>query len=744
MDVSSSQDRSDRLLPALRQYWGYTEYRPLQQEAMQLILNGIDSVVVLPTGGGKSLCYQTPAICMEGTAVVVSPLISLMKDQVDAALGCGIPTALLNSTQSPAEQRATIGDLRDGRFKLLYVSPERLVQGEFLRLLESVRISFFAIDEAHCVSQWGHDFRPHYRQLKTLRERFPALGVHAFTATATEHVREDIQTQLNLRSPQVLVGSFDRPNLNYHIQRKGKMEQRLTEVLKRHQGESGIVYCITRAEVDKWSQALQFTGHRVRPYHAGLSDETRRKNQDAFIRDEVNVIVATVAFGMGIDKSNVRFVAHAGMPQSLEHYQQESGRAGRDGLTSDCYLFFGGDDLRKWQQIFSDQPPEVRRISLRSLHAMTDFCEGIDCRHRLIVRHFGQDLDHDCGSLCDVCRENRPEMPDAMVISQKILSSIFRQGQCFGADYTTRVLKGSLDQQILENRHDQLSTWGLLKQHDKGLILSWIGQLAQQGFLCRTGDQNVLQITEAGGDLLKGKAQPRLLGPAQGVGKKEAVSTQDDPQKWIGVDRGLFERLRQARTGIASERGVPSYLVFSDATLRALASQRPDSLDRLLLVPGIGQKKADDFGNIILRIIREYCDEHDLPLAPQTAGKAAPREPVTPTGPAMAAFPMFDGGVSVESVMDLLGKARTTVMGYLAQYLEVSPKANLSHWIDSELEQRVRDAIAIAGDERLKPIYVHLKEAVDYDTIRLVLAVHRNPNLKTDSSTLELTRQVEP
>ncbi len=725
MDNSTQPDNSEQLLSALQKYWGYNEFRPLQQEAMESILARRDSLVVLPTGGGKSLCYQAPAVCLKGTAVVVSPLISLMKDQVDAALACGIPSALINSTMTPLEQRETIEELRAGRFKLLYVSPERLVQPEFLRLLESVNVSLFAIDEAHCVSQWGHDFRPHYRQLKVLRERFSHVGVHAFTATATEQVREDIQAQLNLAQPQVLVGSFDRPNLTYHVSRKGKLQERIEEILKRHRGEAGIIYCITRAEVDRWTTILQHAKHRVRPYHAGLTDETRKKNQEAFIRDKVEVIVATVAFGMGIDKSNVRFVIHAGMPQSLEHFQQESGRAGRDGLPSDCYLFFGGDDLRKWQQIFSDQPPDVRRISTRSLNAITDFCEGVHCRHRLIVQHFGQDLDEDCGSHCDLCRENRPQLPDSLLIGQKILSSVYRQEQRFGAEYTALVLRGSLDQRILENRHDQLSTWGLLKQYSKQLIQSWIGQLTQQGFLCRTEEQNVLQITEAGRALLKGEQIPRLLGPGQGAKQSVTASSSDDPAAWEGIDRGLFERLRAERTDIAQERGVPAYLILNDATLRALAAQRPANLERLLLVPGIGQKKANDFGELILHIIRTYSEEHDLSISIDVATRLAKRQPVPPTAAALSAFPLFEAKVSLESVIDLQKKSRSTVLGYLTQYLENTPTPDLSPWVDAETERMVVEAIAVTGDDRLKPIYLHLNEKIDYDTIRLVVAARR-------------------
>ncbi|WP_437193814.1 DNA helicase RecQ [Planctomicrobium sp. SH527] len=727
------------LTSVLKQYWGYSEFRPLQRESMESILAGNDTLVVMPTGGGKSLCYQAPALCMEGTAIVLSPLLSLMKDQVDTAQNCGIPSAVLNSTQTPAEQRETLVNLRTGQLKLLYVSPERAVQNDFLRVLDNIKLSIFAVDEAHCVSQWGHDFRPHYRQLKTLRDRFPQVGMHAFTATATSRVRDDIQLQLALRNPTVLVGSFDRPNLTYRIERKANSGGRILDVLRNHKGESGIIYCITRAEVDRWTSVLKGAGFRVRPYHAGLSDQVRKKNQDDFIRDKVDIVVATVAFGMGIDKSNVRFVIHSGMPQSLENYQQESGRAGRDGLPSNCYLYFGGDDLFKWKHIFSDQPPQVRQTSMDSLNAMLNFCEGIHCRHRMIVQHFGQDLDHDCGTSCDLCQEKRPEMNDSLVLSQKILSSIFRQQQQTSSDYTALVLKGSYDRRVVENGHENLSTWGLLKAYDKPLIVSWIGQLVHQGFLVRQGEQNALKITDQGAELLRGQRVPILLGPAQGVNKRSPGSDSNDITAWDGVDKGLFERLREFRTEMAQEREVPAYVIFTDATLRGLAAQRPTSLERLLHVPGIGQKKADVFGELILKAIADYCAEHDVRTEPGMIQRSAKREakPITPSGPALAAFPLFAGGVSIESVMDLQGKSRSTVMNYLAQFLGSQPEATLTPWVPQDLVDRVQEAITAVGAEPLKPIYLHLNEEVDYDTIRLVTAFLNNPHQRSPSTDSE-------
>ncbi|REJ96317.1 MAG: ATP-dependent DNA helicase RecQ, partial [Planctomycetota bacterium] len=370
----------DRLGNALHEYWGYDSFRPLQEAAMRAVLAGRDSLVVLPTGGGKSLCYQAPAVCLDGTAIVVSPLISLMKDQVDALQACGIPAAFLNSTLTADEKWQVKSDLVEGRLKLLYVAPEGLSLAGLVDVLEDVNVSFFAIDEAHCVSMWGHDFRPHYRELSVLRDRFPNLGVHAYTATATQRVRDDIVTQLKLNRPETLVGSFDRPNLTYRVAPRSDLTRQVTEVLDRHPNESGIVYCITRKDVDALHAELSALGYKSAPYHAGMSDQQRQANQDAFIEDRVHTIVATIAFGMGINKPNVRCVVHAGMPKSLENYQQESGRAGRDGLEAECCLIHSGQDLRTWEFLISKQPEEGQQVALRSLQRMADYCAGVTCR----------------------------------------------------------------------------------------------------------------------------------------------------------------------------------------------------------------------------------------------------------------------------------------------------------------------------------------------------------------------------
>ena len=413
----------------LRKYWGFDGFLPLQKEAMECVCAGRDSIVILPTGGGKSLCFQAPALTFPGLTLVVSPLLSLMKDQVDALLESGVAAARVDSSISQSERIETFKKLRAGRLKLLYVSPERLVMEGFLDLLKNTGVSSVAVDEAHCVSMWGHDFRPEYRKLSILREALPGIPIGAYTATATEHVRRDIAEQLNLNQPQIFVGKFDRPNLIYRVRRRTNSLKQVREVLDRHRGESGIVYCIRRADVDEMSQALAGRGYRVAPYHAGMTDEDRKKSQNAFIEDEVEIIVATVAFGMGIDKSNVRCVIHAGMPKSLEHYQQESGRAGRDGLEAECFLFYSGADYLTWKRILEESEPQMYEIAIEKLGQMYRYCSGVACRHRALVGYFGQDLGTVNCHACDICLGEVEGVPGAQVVAQKILSSVLRQGE---------------------------------------------------------------------------------------------------------------------------------------------------------------------------------------------------------------------------------------------------------------------------------------------------------------------------
>jgi ATP-dependent DNA helicase RecQ len=604
-------NQTDALRAALRTHWGYEDFRPHQLAAMTAVLDGRDSVVVLPTGGGKSLCYQVPAVVHPGLAVVVSPLISLMKDQVDTLRECGIAAAAIHSSLDPAARREIADDVRAGRLKLLYVAPERLCTERMLDFLAEANVSFFAIDEAHCISAWGHDFRPEYRLLGGLRERFPNVGVHAYTATATEHVRRDIAAQLSHADPEFLVGSFDRPNLTYRVVRRKQVDRQIREVLERHRDAAGIIYCLSRKEVDELTDRLTGEGLRVTKYHAGLTDDERHRNQDRFLREAVDVVVATVAFGMGIDKPNVRFVIHTSAPKSLEHYQQETGRAGRDGLPSECHLFYGPGDFLTWQRLQSELTGDAATQMLRNLQDMERYCTAVTCRHAALVRYFDQEyVATNCGA-CDVCLNQLDVVDDALVLGQKILSCVHRVNESYGGDYVAQVLTGSKDQRILENRHDQLSTYGLLRDHHKSAVRDWIEQLAGQGCLLKAGDYRVLKLTPQGRQVLRGEWTPTLLEPAarRAAAKAKSASVAAAARGSVTLaphDRPLFEHLRQLRRQLADDKGVPPFIVFGDVTLQALAHHRPRTLEAFREIHGIGDRKCAEYGPTFVDAINEF------------------------------------------------------------------------------------------------------------------------------------------
>jgi ATP-dependent DNA helicase RecQ len=597
------------LADVLEQYWGYSSFRPLQREAMDAVMARRDSIVVLPTGGGKSLCFQAPALLLDGVALVVSPLISLMKDQVDTLVGNGVPAALYNSSLSAEDKADVMRGLAERRYRLLYVSPERLV-GEggdgFLARLSSCGVRFVAVDEAHCISQWGHDFRPEYRQLARLRERLPGISVHAYTATATARVRRDIAAQLALRDPIELVGAFDRPNLIYRVLPRAVLKQQLLEVIERHTGEAGIVYCSSRREVDALAAWLSASGLPALPYHAGLSDEDRAAHQDAFLSERVDLIVATVAFGMGIDRSNVRFVVHAGAPRSLEHYQQESGRAGRDGLEAECVLISSASDVVRWKMML-EQNGELNDGSRGLLKQMERYSTGVGCRHRHLATYFGDAYPPaECGA-CDVCLGELEEVPEPVPVARKILSCVARVGQRFGVMHVTSVLRGQSGEQVLSRGHDRLSTFGLLRDEPVAAVRGYIEQLVGLGLLQLTDDAYpVLSMTPQGVALLKDEAAhqgltlARQRTPVKGAARSRS---RIEAESWDHVDRGLFDRLRALRLDLARARGVPPYVIFHDTTLRELARLKPRTLADLHGIYGMGTRKIEGLGPRVLEVI---------------------------------------------------------------------------------------------------------------------------------------------
>ena len=599
----------------ISRYWGYTSFRPLQEEAMQAVLAGRDSLVVLPTGGGKSLCFQAPALLSDGLAVVVSPLISLMKDQVDTLCGNGVPAALYNSSLTGAEKADVAAGLRLRKFRLLYVSPERLV-GEgsdgFLAMLSSCDIRFVAVDEAHCISYWGHDFRPEYRQLGRIRQLLPRVSLHAYTATATARVRRDIANQLGLIDPVEFVGSYDRPNLIYRAVPRATLKRQLGDVLARHRGESGIIYCSSRREVDALSAWLSANGVAALPYHAGLSDAERGRHQDAFLSERADVIVATVAFGMGIDRSDVRFVVHAGAPRSLEHYQQESGRAGRDGLEAECILFYSPADFMRWRAML-DRNAELTEASRTLLHDMERYAAAVRCRHRHLSEYFGDRYTRENCGACDYCLQELEPAPDPVTLARKILSCVARVEQRFGATHVADVLRGRGSEAVISRGHDRLTTFGLLPDASLSEVRGYIDQLTALGLLRQTDNvYPVLGLTREGLKLLRDPGSTAGFALArQRVAKRGAprVPSAVEAESWHDVDRRLFERLRAVRLEIARSRGVPPYVIFHDTTLREMARLRPTCPEALLAVRGVGMRKAADIGGVFLEAIRVHQDE---------------------------------------------------------------------------------------------------------------------------------------
>ena len=715
---SSGQSREPQLLETLKQYWGYESFRPRQLDAINAVMDNRDSITIFPTGGGKSLCFQVPAVHRAGVAIVVSPLLSLMKDQVDALIANGVAAACLNSTLSTAQERLVLDEIADGKLKLVYMSPERLMDSHTLATLEKLDVSFFAIDEAHCVSQWGHDFRPEYRQLAILKQRFPKASVHAYTATATPRVREDIAVQLGLQDPQITIGSMFRSNLNYQIIRRSGGGQ-LVEALEQHKNESGIVYCISRKKVESTCKVLQGLGYSALPYHAGLDNRTRQQNQDAFLQDSAKIIVATVAFGMGIDKSNVRFVIHAEMPKSLEAYQQESGRAGRDGLPAKCWLFYNGGDFMTWKRIVSDTPSDSeRKMAIDSLDKMTSFCTGVTCRHASLAKHFGEDLKLESCEACDVCLNEVPLVEDSLVLAQKIVSCVFRVDQRFGADYVAQVLIGSSDARILQKGHDKVSTYGLLSEHSRKSVREWIDQLLGQSVLVKSGEYNVIKITDTGRQVLRGELTPKLRQPqSSSAGTQSRVAA--DP--WEGVDRTLFDGLSELRADLARQREVPVHVVFSDNSIKDMAKKRPSTETAFRLILGVSRQKQADYGDQFLAAIKSHCEAAGAAMDVKPAA-ATPTMRKNITEGTLAAFPFFQQGLSIPDVAEKIGKAVSTTAGYLDQYIIHHKVTDPSPWVDAATAKLITAAVEKVGPKPLKPIFVELDEQVPYDQIRVVVA----------------------
>ncbi|MGQ3671231.1 DNA helicase RecQ [Xanthobacter sp. TB0136] len=590
----------------LRHVFGYDAFRGRQKDIVEHMVAGGDALVLMPTGGGKSLCYQVPALVRPGTGIVISPLIALMHDQVQALRQLGVKAAMLNSSLSPAEARQVERDLAQGALDLLYVAPERLLTDSFLHLLEGAHIALFAIDEAHCVSQWGHDFRPEYRQLTLLHERFPGVPRIALTATADGPTRREIVERLALEEGEVFLSSFDRPNIRYRIAPKMNARAQLRAFLDEHEGDAGIIYCMSRAKVESTAEMLSTEGRTALPYHAGLDAETRARHQDRFLKEEGIVMVATIAFGMGIDKPDVRFVAHLDLPKSIEAYYQETGRAGRDGLPSEALLLYGTEDVAKLIQFVenSDAPDARKRVERQKLDALLGLCETARCRRQVLLSYFEEDLAEPCGN-CDTCL-NPPRTFDGTQAAQKLLSCIYRTGQMFGAGHVIDVLLGLDNDKVRKFGHENLSTFGIGKDFTRDDWRAIVRQLVAAGFLSVDVEgHGGLSLTERARPVLRGaekvelKAEKRVR-PARvtGGGRAERPSL-SNPE-----DDALFRRLKALRLEIAREQGVPPYVIFHDTTLMEIARVRPRSLAAFGDISGVGEAKLERYGPQFLDVAR--------------------------------------------------------------------------------------------------------------------------------------------
>ena len=695
----------------LQNTFGYADFRHHQSDIIHSLLKGEDALVLMPTGGGKSLCYQIPAMVREGVGIIISPLIALMQDQVDALQQLGIRSAFLNSSMDDAAQRHVEEQLLKGEIDLLYVAPERLMTGRMLSLLERSNIALFAIDEAHCVSQWGHDFRKEYQQLRILHERFPAVPRIALTATADQRTRQEIIEQLNLHDANVFINSFDRPNINYTISEGANARDRLWTFLQReHPDDAGIVYCLSRNKVDKTAEWLQRQGRNALPYHAGLTADMRQEHQRRFLREDGVIIVATIAFGMGIDKPDVRFVAHLSLPKSIEAYYQETGRAGRDGAPANAWMSYGLQDVISLRQMAqnNDASEQFKRVLHHKLETMLALCEQRHCRRQSILAYFDEPLNKPCGN-CDTCL-NPPEQWDATEASRKALSCVHRTGQRFGVNYVIDVLQGKDNARIKQFEHDTISTYGIGKDLHEQEWRSVFRQLIALGYLATDFEgHGAVKLVEKSRPLLRGEIELILRKPQlekAGASKKTKRST-----SLRHVDEALFELLREHRLDLAKEQGVPPYIIFHDSTLEEMAATRPESLEVMRFISGVGEQKLDKFGESFLNIILS------APLPDILQNNLS--DTINDT------LALVNEGQDIESIAQSRGIKVSTVYSHLAEAIEtglLDARIALPLTEDDYKEIVTAIEMTMEDDGRLKPVYEALDEKYDYGILKCVQA----------------------
>ncbi|MBL7891577.1 MAG: DNA helicase RecQ [Bacteroidia bacterium] len=703
----------------LQNQFGYSSFRLNQESIIQNVLNGKDTFVLMPTGGGKSLCYQVPSLVFEGLTVVVSPLIALMKDQVDALRVNGINAAFLNSTLSYSQQEDIISQLQNNEIKLLYVAPERLVGTEvnFIQFLKKLNVSLFAIDEAHCISQWGHDFRPEYRSLSQLKKKFPSTPVIALTATADELTKNDILERLELNDPQVFVSSFNRENIHYFVEPKRNYFDRLVEYLHRNESDPGIIYTLSRDGAESLALKLQREGFSAKPYHAGLEKEVREKHQEEFLRDDIRIIVATIAFGMGINKSNVRFVIHADLPKNIESYYQETGRAGRDGLKSDAILYYGAGDVIKLRHFATiENNPEQTRILLDKLGQMARLCEIRSCRRKYLLNYFGEEAPATCGS-CDVCLSNY-EKEDATIIAQKALSAISRLNQGFGMNYVVDFLRGSKSEKMREH-HKQLKTYGAGADISKQQWLTYLRDMMALGLIEQSeGEYPVLKLTAQSAAVLKGEERVMLT---KSVFRSDEEVKQDKQQQ-VPCETALLNHLKETRRAIAKKENVPAYIILSDATLVELATFLPVSLSDIRKISGFGDVKLARYGESFLEDIKAYCKSNNL--SSRISAKIPKRErrqrEENVSDTKSYTLQLFKEGKNISEIARNRSLAESTIESHLAHFI-YEGQLKVTQLVPLERILPIKEAIKTHGYHSLGVLKEVLGDTASYGEIRAVV-----------------------
>ncbi|HKI46572.1 MAG TPA: DNA helicase RecQ [Balneolales bacterium] len=714
----------------LREVFGYDSFRPLQEEAIQRTLNKQDTLVVMPTGGGKSLCYQIPALLFDGLTVVVSPLISLMKDQVEQLESSGVKAVCLNSSIPFHEYQQNVDLIKQGEVKLLYLAPETLLKPRTQTLLSEINVDCLTIDEAHCISEWGHDFRPEYRQISGLRSS-RTIGKDAvclaLTATATPRVQRDIRKNLELDDSGTIIASFDRKNLFLEIAEKQVPFEQTLHFLDQHRGQSGIIYCFSRRQVDELTMDLADQGYSVRPYHAGLSETERTENQEAFIRDDADIMVATIAFGMGINKPDVRFVIHYDLPQNIESYYQQIGRAGRDGLRSDCLLLFGYSDIGKINYFINQKSPEEQKVARAHLDSLLHFVESTDCRRIPLMDYFGETYQDDGCDMCDNCVNEDSEKQDLTIPAQKFLSCIVRTGELFGSNHLIDVLRGSQAQKVLKHSHDHLSTYGIGRDLSKRQWVRLSRQLIHEGYVSQDPEYGSLKLESAATDILKG--EKKIFGSVgeKKVGKSGRQSGSSFQQD-LDYDDTLFELLRKKRKYLADGEQLPPYAIFPDATLMEMAAYFPQSEESLLHIYGVGAAKQEKYGSRFLKLIRDYCDEYGIKERP----KRVRTRPVRKSGRRRhhQVGDSFNKGQSIEELTRQFSVKPGTIIQHLEKYsLEGNPLRmdgiTEALTLSQEQQDLVLKVFEKEGNEMLRPAYDALDESVSYDELRLMRLYQR-------------------